>query len=843
MNCIVFLNIIIIIQKYKCLECFITKNTITQHQHQHNHHKQQIKRHSLLFHASQFDDNDMNEIKNYNNRLFINQEQRGQSLILQLQASSSSSSSSKDNTNNNTNNNNKKDIIETWRIYDVKISSKDDTSSIPISRKEEKELIAKIPIEKRYVTKVLYAKVKEIIKKNTSSKKLARNRKDKKKRRNVESTFETNINIVNIRVVRKSLDARKNRGSRTNYNSINDSTTNVNVPMYVYVVDVDFGIPFPRFKSSGCHKMDKLTSKSKLISKSITDDNKTYQYQDILSLSSSFTKEENLMINTNKKPKIVIIGYGPAGIFTSYYLQSKHQSKFQTIVIEKGQSVEKRGKDIGQFIGRRELNTQSNFCYGEGGAGTFSDGKLTTRIGRNSNIVRYVLSTLVKYGAPDKILVDGSPHLGTDNLVRLLRNMRNDYINTYEGDVRFNANVLDIQTSPSNKVKSIKVQYNNNPNQIEIIEADAIVIATGHSSRDIYDILYKNGDIKLQSKGFSVGFRIEHPQYLINKIQYGDMYGGSVVTGNRLTDRINKEYFFNDDNEEHKQKASLPVASYRLAASNISDGDDNADHITKKRSVYSFCMCPGGQIVSTSVTPNELCVNGMSFSRRDSKWANSALVVTAGGITSNDNGIDIIDPILQSYCVDGNNSEDDIALAGIKLQEHMERQASILGGGGYVCPVQRVTDFLDNKSTSSTTHSTKNFPTSSYRLGVKESSLCNTETLYPTQIINSLQNAISTNFERYMPGYVSDQALLHAVETRTSSPVRITRDDSTLQSTTMRRLYPTGEGAGYAGGIISAAVDGLYVANAIYKEFYGDDDNDDDGDDIFESNKSIGFDY
>ena len=380
-----------------------------------------------------------------------------------------------------------------------------------------------------------------------------------------------------------------------------------------------------------------------------------------------------------------------------------------------------------------------------------------------------------------------------------------------------------------------------------ILPSDIVVLATGHSARDVYESLYKGGIVKLESKGFAVGFRIEHPQSIITKIQYGKEWGKNVITGKKITDTINANYFAkfgnrsgerddDDDGSKGQQQHTgrLPVPSYRLAMDRAWDGttittnmlDDNDtkmdntnDSSKNYRGVYSFCMCPGGQIVPSSTNETELCINGMSFSKRDSQWANSALVVT---INPNDD-------VLKMYY--GNHDENNLennenVLAGVDFQRDIECKAAIMGGGNWTVPVQRVVDFLQERVTPN-----DRVPSSSYRLGVRSAPL---HEIYPKPITYAIQQALVYFNSTKMPGYVCDEALLHGVETRTSSPVRISRGggegttkgtaSSSLSSSSSKYLatgttnvYPVGEGAGFAGGIVSAAVDGMNVADAIWE--------------------------
>ena len=496
----------------------------------------------------------------------------------------------------------------------------------------------------------------------------------------------------------------------------------------------------------------------------------------------------------DKKKTVIIVGAGPAGLFCA--LQLALRGDVKPILIDRGQPVERRGRDIGALIHRRSLDSESNFAFGEGGAGTWSDGKLTTRIGRNSEHVRWILETFVKYGAPQKILWEGAPHLGTDNLVRLLRNMRNN-IKELGGEIHFGTKMTDLIVKDG-IVEGVTVVDTDGQ---KVLHGDAIVLAAGHSARDVYESLHHAG-VQLEPKGFAVGFRIEHPQKLINQIQYGDEWGPCVKTGKSKTDEANQEYF----PVKPQHAANLPVASYRLATDKADDGSGN------RRGVYSFCMCPGGQIVPSSTEPDEMCVNGMSFSRRDSVWANSALVVT----------VSPDDEILEEY-----RSKFGV-LAGLEFQRDMERCAAKLGGGNFTVPVQRVTDFVDGKVSAT-------IPSSSYRLGV-QSAPCHE--IYPAPITNALKDALVNYFSRQMPGYYHEDGLLHAVETRTSSPVRVSRDRKTCQAIGSVNLFPAGEGAGFAGGIVSAAVDGMVVSEAVLDLFYGTSRPG-----RVEKSKSIGFSY
>ncbi|KAL8488633.1 hypothetical protein ACS0TY_024794 [Phlomoides rotata] len=460
------------------------------------------------------------------------------------------------------------------------------------------------------------------------------------------------------------------------------------------------------------------------------------------------------------KPKVVVVGSGPSGLFASLVLA---EVGADVTLMERGEAVEKRGRDIGALVVRRTLQMESNFCFGEGGAGTWSDGKLVTRIGRNNNSVLTVLNTLVHFGAPPSILIDGKPHLGTDRLVPLLKNFR-QYLQYLGVTIKFGTRVDDLLVKGENVVGvEISDSRNSFKSTCHKLGCDAVVLAVGHSARDTYQMLLSH-NVDVVQKDFAVGLRVEHPQQLINDIQYSKL-ASEVRSG----------------------RGKVPVADYQVAeyanAKHVNI-PSNMEPIT--RSCYSFCMCPGGQVVLTSTDPSELCINGMSFSRRSSRWANAALVVT---VSSKD---------FEALNLNG-------PLAGVEFQRIFERKAAQMGGGDFVLPVQTVTDFLDSRL------SVSSVPASSYRLGVKAANL---HELFPLHITQALQLAIS-KFNDELPGFVSTSALLHGVETRTSSPVQISRRSDTWESTSLKGLYPVGEGAGYAGGIVSAAVDGMHAGFAV----------------------------
>ena len=662
--------------------------------------------------------------------------------------------------------------MQRWRIFDINVHPdelimdstllKSDSEQIQGFKIDEKQRFSR---PSNYLTSAVAASLLSRFK----------NKYELIKQKNSTNSVENFPSIFkNVSVVRRSLDARK-----TTVRKSSDGA-----PKYNYVIDFDVDVSIA--KQLGLKHQPGRTELWSL------DDKQNHE------LRRDIT---DAAVLHGRKLKVVIVGAGPAGLFCAMELA---KSQLVTpIVLERGQPVEKRGKDIGSLIHRRSLNCESNFAFGEGGAGTWSDGKLTTRIGRNSFEVRKVLQTFVQFGAPEEILVEGSPHLGTDNLVRLIKKMRQE-LRSLGGEIRFGARMTTINHS-AGAVTGVDVSYGDASERsydglfpqtaaTERIEADAVVIATGHSARDVYKELATIG-VNLEAKGFAVGFRIEHPQSLINKIQYGKDWAPSVITGKASTDTANRESIINRGTHlvnnpfelQTVHKGRLPVASYRLATNEAFDG-------TRNRGAYSFCMCPGGQIVPASTYPSECCVNGMSFSRRDSVWANSALVVT---IDSNDS---ILDDYTSTHGI----------LAGVAFQQDMERRASKMGGGNLVVPVQRVTDFIKGVTSLSA-------PSSSYRLGVKPSPV---HEIYCEPIVHSLRHALVNHFDKQMPGFLCDDALLHAVETRTSSPLRISRDPESMQAIGIRRLFPSGEGAGFAGGIVSAAVDGLMVAEAVIEEFF-----------------------
>ena len=427
---------------------------------------------------------------------------------------------------------------------------------------------------------------------------------------------------------------------------------------------------------------------------------------------------------------VVVVGMGPAGLFTALSLA---ESGIKVTLIERGRSVAERLADVRSFWAGEGLDPESNIQFGEGGAGTFSDGKLTSRM--NDPLIQYVLQRLVDFGAPAEILCHAKPHIGSDRLRKTLVLLRKRLLGL-GATIRFSTRLTGLELVQG-KVRAAIV------NDLETIPCDRLVLATGHSARDTYEMLNKLR-IALERKAFAIGLRIEHPLELINEIQYGI-----------------------------KHHPNLPTADYRLAWNNKQTG----------RGVYSFCMCPGGKVVNASSENRHLVVNGMSDYKRDYPYSNSALVVTVG--PDDFHTVDVC--------------------AGISFQRHWEHAAFKAGGCSWSAPAQSVVEFLTGKGSLVET---------SCRPAVKHADL---NDCLPPYVASEIRQALP-HFERKMRGFVSHEATLIGVETRTSAPVRIVRDRGG-QSVSTPGLYPAGEGAGYAGGIMSAAVDGIKTAISIIQSF------------------------
>lgn len=432
---------------------------------------------------------------------------------------------------------------------------------------------------------------------------------------------------------------------------------------------------------------------------------------------------------------VVIVGCGPAGIFAALRCL---ENGLKPILLERGKDASARRFDLAPILREGRVIEESNYCFGEGGAGTFSDGKLYTRATKRGPVAK-VYEVLVAHGAPGEILTDAHPHIGSNLLPNVVKAMRASIIEA-GGEVRFQTKVVDFLLS-GNKICGVLTATG------EEIHADSVILATGHSARDIYRLL-DSRKILLEPKPFAVGFRIEHPQPFIDRTQY---------------------HLRTDEDRPRL----LPAARYRLATK------------IRDRGVHSFCMCPGGWIVPASTENDEVVVNGMSLSRRDSPFANSGMVST-------------VEPEDVRHLVREHG-----VLAGLVFQKQLERTAKAAGGGGQVAPAQRATDFLTGKISPS-------LPETSYFPGLTSAPL---NELLPAWITSRMRDGFQL-FGRQMRGYISEQALLIGFETRTSSPVRIPRRDDTLEHPEISGLFPCGEGAGYAGGIVSAAMDGLRVADA-----------------------------
>ncbi len=435
----------------------------------------------------------------------------------------------------------------------------------------------------------------------------------------------------------------------------------------------------------------------------------------------------------NLTTRPLVIGAGPCGIFAALLLA---QMGFRPIILERGKVVRERTKDTWGLWRKSILNTESNVQYGEGGAGTFSDGKLYSQIKDPRHLGRKVLTEFVKAEAPPEILTEAHPHIGTFRLVKMVENMRAT-IESLGGEYRFESRVTDIDIDAQRQVRGVMLANG------EHIAADHVVLAIGHSSRDTFQMLQDRG-VYIEAKPFSIGFRIEHPQSLIDTARFGPCAGHPV----------------------------LGAADYKLV-----------HHASNGRDVYSFCMCPGGTVVAATSEENRVVTNGMSQYSRNERNANAGIVV---GITPE-----------QDY--PGN------PLAGIDFQRKWESAAFTAGGGNYFAPAQRVGDFLSGVASTSLGSITP-----SYKPGVTPTDL---SSCLPAYAIAAIREALPA-FGRQIKGFDQEDAVLTGVETRTSSPIRIKRDES-FQSLNTKGLFPAGEGAGYAGGILSAGVDGIKIAEAV----------------------------
>ncbi len=438
--------------------------------------------------------------------------------------------------------------------------------------------------------------------------------------------------------------------------------------------------------------------------------------------------------DVSKKAEVVVVGAGPGGLFAALRLI---ELGFKPIVVERGRDVNERKKDIALLNRNNPVNPESNYAFGEGGAGTFSDGKLYTRSTKRGDFNK-ILDVLYFHGAQEDILVDSHPHIGTDRLPGVIKKMRESILNA-GGEVLFNSMVSDLIIS-DDKVNGVVLKDGTS------IKGEAVILATGHSARDVYNMLHDKG-IELEAKTWAMGVRVEHPQELIDQIQYHSPEGRG-------------EY--------------LPAASYNFSTQ-IMD-----------RGVYSFCMCPGGFIVPAMTGENEMVVNGMSPSKRNSPFANSGMVVE---IRPED--------IPDEFKKQG-------VLAGLAYQKEVERLCYINGGNNLIAPAQRLTDFVDSRLSF-------DLPETSYVPGTIASPL---HFVLPDGITSRLQEGFK-QFGKWATGFVDSEAIVLGTESRTSSPVRIPRDPYSLQHVKINGLFPCGEGAGYAGGIASSAIDGEKCAEAV----------------------------
>ncbi|CAA0197076.1 FAD dependent oxidoreductase [Tenacibaculum maritimum] len=436
--------------------------------------------------------------------------------------------------------------------------------------------------------------------------------------------------------------------------------------------------------------------------------------------------------DVSKAKEIHIVGFGPAGMYAALRCI---ELGYKPIVLERGKNVQDRRRDLRAINQFHDVNEDSNYCFGEGGAGTYSDGKLYTRSLKRGD-VRRIFENLVYHGATEQILMDAHPHIGTNKLPKIIQNIRENILK-YGGQIHFESRVTDFNIQ-DNKLRAIQLKDGRE------MEVNAVILATGHSSRDIYELLHRK-NIALKAKSFAMGVRVEHPQEIIDQIQYS-------CTGQR--DEL------------------LPAAAYSLV------------HQVRNRGVYSFCMCPGGFIVPAATSNGEVVVNGMSPSRRNNKFANSGIVVE----------IDV-DKDLPKYEKHG-------VFKGLEFQRDLEKLAFNAGGKSQVAPAQRLTDFVEGKISNSLNET-------SYQPGLNAAPL---HSILPKIIGGRLRKGFAA-FGKKMHGYYTSEANIIGVESRTSSPVNIPRKEN-LEHPQIQGLFPCGEGGGYAGGIISAAMDGERCAEA-----------------------------
>lgn len=445
--------------------------------------------------------------------------------------------------------------------------------------------------------------------------------------------------------------------------------------------------------------------------------------------------------DVSKNRQAIIVGFGPAGMFAALRLI---ELGIKPIVLERGKDVRSRRRDLAAITKHHVVNPESNYCFGEGGAGTYSDGKLYTRSKKRGD-VRRVLEILVAHGATDEILVDAHPHIGTNKLPQVVTAIRESILNA-GGEIRFDTRVTDFILKDS-QIRGVITADGNT------IEGLGVILATGHSARDMFELLHAR-HILIEAKPFAMGVRVEHPQTFIDSVQYHCTNRGDY----------------------------LPAASYSLVAQAAFKGVE--------KGVFSFCMCPGGYIVPAATAPGEIVVNGMSPSRRDGKFANSGMVVA----------VDETD--WQPYARLG-------PLAGLQMQRVLEQTAFRAAGGTQAAPAQRLLDYVQNRVSPTL------LPTS-YQPGLVAADMSE---ILPASIAVRLKEGLKT-FGKQMKGYLTNEAQMVGVESRTSSPVRIPRHKETLEHPQIKRLFPCGEGAGYAGGIVSAAMDGERCAERLVAYYH-----------------------
>ncbi|MBN2331681.1 MAG: FAD-binding protein [Deltaproteobacteria bacterium] len=433
------------------------------------------------------------------------------------------------------------------------------------------------------------------------------------------------------------------------------------------------------------------------------------------------------------KTEVHIIGAGPGGLFAGLRLI---ELGYKPVILERGKDVKARRHDIAAIYQQQQINPDSNFCFGEGGAGTFSDGKLYTRSKKRGSVQK-ILEVLHFHGASEDILIEAHPHIGTNKLPAIVQALRGSIL-AAGGEIHYNSRVEEFLLT-NNRLSGIKTQNDTIPVQ-------QVILAAGHSARTLFTMMSARG-ITLEAKPFAMGVRVEHPQELIDRLQYHGSGRGDY----------------------------LPAAAYALATQ------------VAGRGVYSFCMCPGGYIVPAATSDMEIVVNGMSSAARHSKYANAGMVV-------------------EIQLCDIPQLDQDSALAGLQFQQELEQHAKLHGGGGQIAPAQRITDFVSGRLSQS-------LPDTSYHPGTSSSPL---HEWLPEHIARRLAESFKA-FDRRMKGFLTSEAVILGVESRTSSPVRIPRNHETLQHIHIANLYPCGEGAGYAGGIVSSAIDGERCAEAVCK--------------------------